>query len=94
MINGKKTRSCVIFYKTLHCLAHHGNILKLLVNAIENVKPICEVKKVRIFGTTQLIPFIIATSRQETLAIRWMLEAVAKQQNKKHFNISSYRKLC
>jgi small subunit ribosomal protein S7 len=49
-----------------------------LVNAIENVKPICEVKKVRISSTTQLISSIIATNRQETLAIRWMLEAAAK----------------
>nr|AND50565.1 ribosomal protein S7 [Sphagnum aongstroemii] len=79
MINGKKTRSRAIVYKTLHCLAHHGDILKLLVNAIENVKPICEVKKVRISGTTQLVPSIIATNRQETLAIRWMLEAAAKR---------------
>jgi ribosomal protein S7 len=64
MINGKKTRSCAIVYKTLHCLAHHGNILKLLVNAIKNVKPFCEVKKVRIYGTTQLVPSIIATNCQ------------------------------
>jgi small subunit ribosomal protein S7 len=78
MINGKKTRSRAIVYITIHYLAHHGDILKLLVNAIENVKPICEVKKVRIFGTTQLVPSIIATNRQETLAIRWMLEGAAK----------------
>jgi small subunit ribosomal protein S7 len=45
MINGKKTRSRAIVYKTFHCLTHHGDILKLLVNAIENVKPIYEVKK-------------------------------------------------
>jgi small subunit ribosomal protein S7 len=58
----KKTRSHAIVYKTLHCLAHHGDILKLLVNAIKNVKPICEVKKVRIFVTTQLVPSIITTN--------------------------------
>jgi small subunit ribosomal protein S7 len=78
MINGKKTRSRAIDYKTLHCQAHHGDILKLLVNTIETVKPICEVKKVRIFGTTQLVPSIIATNCQETIAIHWMLEGVAK----------------
>ncbi len=36
MINGKKTKSHTIVYKTFHCLAHHGNILKLLVNTIKN----------------------------------------------------------
>lgn len=79
MINGKKTRSRAIVYKTFHCLAQHGDILRLLVNAIENVKPVCEVKKIRISGTTQLVPSIIAINRQETLAIRWMLEAAAKR---------------
>ncbi|KAH8935059.1 hypothetical protein BDL97_17G010900, partial [Sphagnum fallax] len=78
MINGKKTRSHTIVYKTFHCLAHHGNILKLLVNTIKNVTLICEVKKVRIFCITQLIPSIIIANRQKTLVIRWMLETVTK----------------
>ena len=38
MIDGKKTRSRAIVYKTFHCLAHHGDILRLLVNAIEDVQ--------------------------------------------------------
>jgi ribosomal protein S7 len=54
MINGKKLRSHAIVYKTLQCLAHHGDILKFLVNAIENVKPIYEVKKVKISGSKNL----------------------------------------
>jgi small subunit ribosomal protein S7 len=88
MIDGKKTRSRAIVYKTFHCLAQHGDILRLLVNAIENVKPVCEVKKVRISGTTQLVPSIITTNRQETLAIRWMLEAAAKRRiNKKSMSL-------
>jgi hypothetical protein len=60
--NGKKTRSCAIVYKSLHCLAHHCDILKHLVNAIENVKSICEVKKVKISGIIQLVPSIITTN--------------------------------
>jgi small subunit ribosomal protein S7 len=79
MINGLKTKSHAIVYKTFHYLAHHGNILKLLVNAIKNVKPIYEVKKVRISSSTQIIPSIIPTNCQETLAICWMLEASAKR---------------
>jgi small subunit ribosomal protein S7 len=49
-----------------------------VVNAIENVKPLCEMKKVRICGTTELVPSIITANRQETLAICWMLKMVAK----------------
>nr|YP_009545068.1 ribosomal protein S7 [Gymnomitrion concinnatum]AZB86823.1 ribosomal protein S7 [Gymnomitrion concinnatum] len=79
MIDGKKTRSRAIVYKTFHRLAPHGDVIKLLVNAIENVKPICGVKKVRISGITRLVPSITATTRQETLAIRWMPESAAKR---------------
>jgi hypothetical protein len=60
MIDGKKTRSRAIVYKTFHRLAPHGDVIKLLVNAIENVKPICGVKKVRISGITRLVPSITA----------------------------------
>jgi small subunit ribosomal protein S7 len=38
-----------------------------------------ETSKVRISGTTQLVPSIIETNRQETLAICWMLKAATKQ---------------
>nr|YP_009674858.1 ribosomal protein S7 [Metzgeria furcata]QDE12896.1 ribosomal protein S7 [Metzgeria furcata]QIA60816.1 ribosomal protein S7 [Metzgeria leptoneura] len=79
MIDGKKTRSRAIVYKTFHRLAPHGDVIRLLINAIENVKPICGVKKVRISGITRLVPSITATNRQETLAIRWMLESAAKR---------------
>ncbi len=54
---------------------------------IEHVKPICEVKKERISSTTQLVPSIITTNCQETLAIRWMLEAAANRHMSKK-NIS------
>nr|QIA60195.1 ribosomal protein S7 [Haplomitrium mnioides] len=79
MIDGKKVRSRAIVHETPHRLAPHGDVIKLLVNAIENVKPIREVKKVRIAGTTRLVPSIMATNRQETLAIRWTPESAAKR---------------
>lgn len=50
MIDGKKMRFCVIVYKIFYCLVQYGDILRFLVNVIENVKFVCEVKKVRIFG--------------------------------------------
>jgi ribosomal protein S7 len=57
--------------------------LVLLMNAIENVKPIVEVKKVRISGTTQLVPSIIPKNRQICLAIRWIVEAAISRRNTK-----------
>lgn len=57
--------------------------LILLMKAIENVRPVIEVKKVRISGTTQLVPFIIPKNRQICLAIRWIIEAAILRRNTK-----------
>lgn len=46
---------------------------QLLIQAVENVKPNLEVRKVRVGGTTYLVPAIIPKNRQETLAIKWLI---------------------
>jgi ribosomal protein S7 len=43
------------------------------VKAIENIKPLCEVEKVKIAGTTYDVPSIVGKDRQQSLAIRWIL---------------------
>lgn len=59
-----------------------------LLDAIANVKPIIEVKKVRISGTTQLVPSIIPKNRQLGLAIRWIIEAaIARRKAKKNLTL-------
>lgn len=83
MIDGKKTKSHLILKKTLYQLADYGDGICYLMKAIENVNPILEVKKVRIAGSTQLVPSIISKNRQESLAIRWILEAAIKRRNAK-----------
>ncbi|CAN6445788.1 unnamed protein product [Victoria cruziana] len=50
-----------------------------MVDAVENIKPICEVEKVGVTGTTYDVPGIVAKDRQQTLAIRWILEAAFKR---------------
>jgi small subunit ribosomal protein S7 len=92
MKDGKKNKSYKIISNTLWRLAisegapalpaSSGSLI-LLMNAIENVKPIIEVKKVRISGTTQLVPSILSKNRQRSLAIRWILEAAILRRNTK-----------
>ncbi|KAJ8435511.1 hypothetical protein Cgig2_010058 [Carnegiea gigantea] len=50
-----------------------------MVDAVENIKPICKVEKVRVAGTIYDVPGIVARDRQQTLAIRWILEAAFKR---------------
>lgn len=63
-------------------------VFTFLVRAIENVKPMIEVRKVRISGTTQLVPAIIPKNRQLGLAIRWIIQAaVARRKTKKNVTL-------
>lgn len=83
MVDGKKTKSHLIITNTFARLANYGDVIAFVMNAIENVKPIIEIKKVRISGSTQLVPSLISTRRQETLAIRWIVEAAIQRRKAK-----------
>ncbi|KAL4587259.1 hypothetical protein LXL04_000127 [Taraxacum kok-saghyz] len=80
MKQGKKTRVRAIFHETLHKLARTDRDgVKLISDALENVKPICEVAKVRIAGNIYDVPGVVARDRQQTLAVRWILDAAFKR---------------
>ena len=57
-------------------------VQSIFCQSIENVKPIFEVKRIRIAGSTQQIPSLVPFQRQESLAIRWIIQA-AKDRKKK-----------
>jgi len=82
MIDGKRTRVRAIVYQTFHRLAtsiSERDVIKLMVDAVDNIKPICEVVKVGVAGTTYDVPGIVARDRQQTLAIRWIFGAAFKR---------------
>ena len=67
MIDGKRTRVRAIVYKTFHRPARtERDVIKLMVDAVENIKPICEVVKVGVAGTIYDVPGIVARS-----LLRW-----------------------
>eukprot|EP01018_Ginkgo_biloba_P040632 Gb_39544 [translate_table: standard] len=78
-INGERTRARAISHQTFHRSAQtERDVTKLLVNVVENIKPKCEVGKVRVAGTTHNVLEITARDRQQTLAIRWILGVAFK----------------
>ncbi|KAF4348350.1 hypothetical protein F8388_005382 (mitochondrion) [Cannabis sativa] len=80
MKEGKRTRVRAIVYQTFHRPAQtERDVIKLMVDAVENIQPICEVEKVGVAGTIYDVPGIVARDRQQTLAIRWILEAAFKR---------------
>eukprot|EP01018_Ginkgo_biloba_P041093 Gb_15254 [translate_table: standard] len=79
-INGERTRARAIAHQTFHRSAQtERDVTNLLVNIVENIKPKCEVGKVRVAGTTHNVLEIAARDHQQTLAIRWILGAAFKR---------------
>ena len=69
---------------------YYNNFLKnnILYQAIENVKPPLELRRVRKGGTTYQVPAIVSQKRQERLAIKWIIESASKRKNKKKNSFS------
>ena len=54
----------------------------ILYQAVENVKPPLELRRVRKGGTTYQVPAIVSQKRQERLAIKWIIESAKKRKTK------------
>lgn len=76
MIHGKKAVAERIFYSTLDILQQKTNDdpLKIFKKALENLKPIVEVKSRRVGGATYQVPVEVKPNRRQSLASRWLIE--------------------
>ena len=75
MTRGKRSLSEAIVYDALKKVeAKTGkDPLPLLKKAIDNIKPLLEVRSRRVGGATYQVPVEVASRRGTTLAIRWMV---------------------
>ncbi len=75
MIDGKKSIAEGLLYKAIEELGTKTNEepLKAFNQVIDNVKPHMEVKSRRVGGATYQVPMEVRPSRQEALAIRWLV---------------------
>jgi small subunit ribosomal protein S7 len=64
-------------------------LLGVLSQAIENVTPSLEVRKVRVSGSTYLVPAVLSKKKQETLALKWLVEAAKKKQSNASLDFST-----
>lgn len=55
-------------------------VLRVLFRALENITPSLEVRKVRVAGSTYSVPAVLSKKKQETLALKWLLESAQKRQ--------------
>lgn len=77
MLDGKKDICTKIIYKAMDQLKAKTDKdpLEVFLKALENVKPMVEVKSRRVGGATYQVPVEIRDSRKEALAMRWIIAA-------------------
>ncbi len=75
MWDGKKMTSQKIFYSSMDKLKDRSqdDPLKVFKKAVENCKPLLEVKTRRVGGANYQVPIEVPQNRRTSLAIRWIL---------------------
>ena len=85
MYDGKKSKSEKIVYDALDIASKKLKISKpldLFKNALNNVKPGIEVRSRRVGGATYQVPVEVRNERAQALAIRWIVDASRKRNEK------------
>ncbi len=79
MWDGKKTIAQNVFYSALDEIQKrlpNENSIDVFLQAVENVKPQIEVRSKRVGGASYQVPMQVNRQRQQSLAIRWILNAI------------------
>ena len=84
MRDGKKSTAESIFYNAFGIMESKAkeSPLKLFEKAVENVRPMIEVKSRRVGGSTYQVPTEIRPSRRTALGIRWIIGFARKRPEK------------
>ena len=84
MWDGKKSTAQRIFYRTLKNLGDRANddALKVFKKAVENCKPVLEVKTRRVGGANYQVPVEVPQNRRTSLAIRWIINYARERAEK------------
>jgi small subunit ribosomal protein S7 len=75
MYDGEKSTAEAIFYSAMKRMEEKGGdeAIKLFKKAVENVKPLLEVKTRRVGGANYQVPVEVNPDRRTSLAIRWLV---------------------
>ncbi|MEA3384243.1 MAG: 30S ribosomal protein S7 [Campylobacterota bacterium] len=81
MLDGKKSIAQKIMYGAIANLDARGEEsgFDIFERAVENVKPLLEVKSRRVGGATYQVPIEVRDVRRQTLALRWLIEVSRKR---------------
>ena len=76
MLDGKRAVSEKLFYSALDTIKARHDIepLEAFNQALENVRPVVEVRSRRVGGANYQVPTEVRPERRDTLAIRWLID--------------------
>lgn len=86
MKDGKKDAAQRQVYQAFELIAKKtGNEpLAVFVQAVENIKPIVEVRPRRVGGAAYQVPIPVRGDRRESLTIRWLIQAAKSRSSKEY----------
>ncbi len=85
MYDGKKSTAQKVFYDALDEIQEKIKdrpAIEVFETALENVKPYIEVRSKRVGGASYQVPMQVNRNRQQSLAIRWILQAVREKKGR------------
>ncbi|QDU85798.1 30S ribosomal protein S7 [Planctomycetes bacterium Pla163] len=85
MLSGKKTTAQKAFYEALDLAAKKLEVddqVEIFTKAIDNVRPSVEVRSKRVGGANYQVPREVRRNRQQSLAIRWLIDNTRKKKGK------------
>ncbi|MHC4456197.1 MAG: 30S ribosomal protein S7 [Planctomycetota bacterium] len=78
MLDGKKSVAQMVFYDSLDIIGKKikdVEPLEVFETAVNNVKPMIEVRSKRIGGASYQVPMQVSSKRQQSLAFRWIIQS-------------------
>lgn len=83
MIDGKKAAAEKAFYGAMEEIRATGvDPVETFKTALDNAKPLLEVKSRRVGGSNYQVPIEIRPERRQALALRWLIEFARKRSGK------------
>ncbi len=85
MHDGKKSTAQGVFYRALDIIKEKmadQNPIEVFDRAMDNVKPAIEVRSKRVGGAAYQVPMQVSRNRQQSLAIRWILQSVREKKGR------------
>jgi len=79
MLDGKKSVATRVFYDAMEIVGKRVKDdppIEVFKQAVQNVKPNIEVRSKRVGGSNYQVPIQVNRKRQQSLAVRWILQAI------------------